>query len=388
MFKVITFSALFLCLTGLTYAESGPGLKLTTYNAGLANTFVKYSKNRVPKVSEGLAKLDSDVICLQEVWAKKDRNKITKDLKKQYPHSFFMKIKQTRSKKVPTCQVKELFGEEKFVQCMRDNCSGLSGDDFTSCIIKDCGKALENLKNSNRECAQGLMAQVGKGTIKSLLTVLNPFYPAGQFTYKGSTGLLLLSKIPFTKKSVLDFSAISSLTRRAVLQVEVEKNNQNHKISCTHLTANLDGTAPYAGTFANWEEENLAQVDLLLEQEKNNESATYLLGDFNCSIKDDSADVEADFEKSCHKFTDAGFSDPVAEQNPGCTYCRDNNLVNEGNDPKGFDNLLLDHIFSKNNEALDARVTMKEKVDIEVKGGKVIKTHLSDHFGTSVEYKD
>ena len=68
MFIILRTITVFLVLTNLTSANTG--LKLTTYNAGLAHTFVKYATERVEKVAEGLAQLDSDVICLQEVWTK------------------------------------------------------------------------------------------------------------------------------------------------------------------------------------------------------------------------------------------------------------------------------------------------------------------------------
>jgi endonuclease/exonuclease/phosphatase family metal-dependent hydrolase len=361
------------------------GIKLTTYNAGLAHTFVNYAEQRVDKVAQGLAKLDSDVLCLQEVWTKKDRKKIAKALKKQYPHSFMTKIKQTKSKRRPTCKIKELFGEGKFVQCMKDKCGDVSGDEFTTCIINDCKVPLNNLKNSNRECAQGLMAQVGKSTIASLFTVLNPFKAAGQFTYKGSNGLMIFSKIPFDSKDVIDLSDISFLSRRQVLRVNITKAGKSHQIACTHLTANLDGTAPYAGSFANWGEENLAQVDRLLKETSKSNKATHLLGDFNCSVQDVGADVESEFEDSCNKFTAAGYSDPIAEQNPECTFCRSNTLVNEGNDPHGYENKLLDHIFTIGASAQSSKVVMKEKVTIKV-DKKEIETSISDHYGVSVSY--
>jgi endonuclease/exonuclease/phosphatase family metal-dependent hydrolase len=360
-------------------------LKLTTYNAGLAHTFVKYAGERVEKVVDGLSKLDSDVLCLQEVWTKKDRKKIIKSLKKKYPHSFLTKIKQTKSKRRPTCRIKELFGEGKFVQCMKDKCGDASGDEFTTCIINDCKVPLVNLKNSNRECVQGLMAQVGKSTLASLFTVLNPFKAAGQFTYKGSNGLIILSRIPFDTKDVIDFSDISFLSRRSALRVNVTKNGKPHQIACTHLTANLDGTAPYAGKFENWSEENLAQVDRLIKNTSKSDQATYLLGDFNCSLQNIGADVESEFEGSCKKFLAAGYSDPIAEQNAECTFCRTNTLVNEGNDPHGYKNKLLDHIFTIGAEATSSKVVMKQKVKITVKK-KEIETHLSDHFGVSVFY--
>lgn len=387
MFKLIKGIFITLTLLAITQVKADSandqGLRLTTFNAGLAHTFVLHAEQRVDKIVEELNKLDTDVICLQEVWTKKDRKKLEKGLKKNFPHAFKMKIKQTRSKRKPTCKIKELFGEGKFVQCMKDQCSGLSGDAFTSCIINKCGTALENLKNSNRECAQGLMAQVGKSTLGSLWAVLNPFVAAGQYTYKGSTGLMILSKLPLEKTGVLDFSDISFLSRRAALKAVVKKNGRENQLYCTHLTANLDGTAPYAGALSGYREENLSQVDRMIKDSQESDIPTFLLGDFNCSKKNVSADVEGEFEESCKKFSDAGFKDPIDEINPECTFCRTNNLVNEGNDPHGYANKILDHIFTKGMYTDNAEVVMKQKVKIKLKD-KEIDSNLSDHFGVTV----
>lgn len=369
-----------LLVSSASFASPKDKLKLTSYNAGLAHTFVMYAKERIPHVIDGMKKLDSDVVCLQEVWKKKDKKKLIKGTKEVFPHHFSMKIKQTRSKKRPTCKIKDLFGEGKFVQCMKDKCGGKEGDEFTQCIINDCGTALENLKNSNRECAQGLMAQVGRSTIASLWSVLNPFIPAGQYAYKGSTGLLILSKKPLKNTKVIDMSDISFLNRRAALYAEVD----GKAVVCTHLTADLDGTAPYAGKFANWSEENLAQVEKLLK-ETDSAKPTFLMGDFNCGFKDEANGLEDEFEQSCQKFLDAGYSDPISSMSPECTYCNDNILVTEGNDPKDYENVLIDHIFVRNASASFASVVMKQDVQVKVGRDEYVTSKVSDHYGVTIE---
>jgi exonuclease III len=80
----------------ITSSVFGKGLKVTTYNAGLAYTFVPLAKERFPEVVKALKKHDSDVLCLQEVWTKKDRKKLMKALQNEYPHTLFEKV--TRKK--------------------------------------------------------------------------------------------------------------------------------------------------------------------------------------------------------------------------------------------------------------------------------------------------
>ena len=369
-----------LLVSSVSFASPKDKLKLTSYNVGLAHSFVMYSKERIPHVINGVKRLKSDVVCLQEVWRKKDKKKLIKETKNVFPYYFSMKIKQTRSKRRPTCKAKDLFGEGKFIQCMRNKCGGLDGDEFTQCIISDCEIALKNLKNSNRECAQGLMAQVGRSTIASLWSVLNPFVPAGQYAFKGSVGLLILSKKPLKNTKIIDMSNISFLNRRAALYAEVD----GKAVVCTHLTADLDGTAPYAGKFANWSEENLAQVEKLLK-ETDSSKPTYLMGDFNCGFKDEANGLEDEFEKSCQKFLDAGYSDPISSMSSECTYCNDNILVTEGNDPKDYENVLIDHIFVRNTSVSDASVVMKQDVKLKVGRDEYVTSKVSDHYAVTVE---
>lgn len=205
-------------------------------------------------------------------------------------------------------------------------------------------------------------------------------YLCGAICYKGSTGLLILSKRPLKNTRVIDFSDISFLNRRSALYAEVEHGGKNHALVCTHLTANLDGTAPYAGQFENWSQENIAQVERLLSETKS-DKPTYLMGDFNCGFEDQTNGLESEFEESCQRFLSAGYSDPVSSMSPECSFCSENNLVNEGNDPKEFDNLLIDHIFVKNAGASSTSIVMKEKVEVKIGKREYVTTHISDHFG-------
>lgn len=363
----------FLLFSVNSFAGTETSLKLTTYNVGLAHTFVHHAKERRTPITESLSKLDSDVICIQEAWTKKDRKKIKKALKAAYPYSYMTKIKQHRAKKAPVCRVKELFGEGKFVSCMQKQCGGLEGDEFTDCIINTCGKQLRELKSSNRECATSLMAQVGRSTLAGMITILSPFRRAGLFAYKGSNGLMLLSKRPMSNEGVIDFTDISTLNRRQALTADIEGKT----IVCTHLTADLEKTVPYTGTFKSWGEENKAQVEKLLKSIENKKNTTLLLGDFNCSPEVSAYGIEAELPESCKLITDAGFKDPVTEdQNAECTSCSDNLLNDEDSN-----STAIDHVYVKGAKVLDSKVVLKEVVKIKKKRNNYVETNLSDHYG-------
>tara|TARA_R110002072_G_scaffold534_2_gene3492 strand:+ start:28235 stop:29392 length:1158 start_codon:yes stop_codon:yes gene_type:complete len=372
--------ATFLLITLSLCVSAKDSLKVVTYNLGLAHTFVPLAEERLPELGKALANSDADILCLQEVWEKKDRKKIAKAVEKTFPNVYFEKIKNIKSERIPTCKISELFGEGKFVGCMQKNCSGKEGDDFTNCIIETCGPALRELKDSNRECATSLMAQVGKSTIGAMVTILNPFKRAGLFAYKGSDGLMLLSRYPLENQRYLDLSKISTLNRRGALIADVTVNGQKHKVGCAHISSDLEATVPYTGKFKNWGEENKVQLGKLLEEMDHFEERSILMGDLNCGFANSDLGIAGELEESCEQISDHQFSNALLEgNNEECTFCSDNKL-NDGQEL----NLIIDHVLLKGVTFQSSRVTYKKLVTVKKSKNEKVTTNLSDHYGIEV----
>ncbi|GAB4417359.1 MAG: hypothetical protein OHK0056_26230 [Bacteriovoracaceae bacterium] len=357
-------------LLTLSLSAIGAEIKVMTYNLGLAHTFVSYAEERLPELAKAIAQSDAEVMCLQEVWEKDDRNKILSAIEESYADVFMTKIKNKKSEHAPTCKIGDLFGKGKFVSCMQTQCKGLDGDEFTDCIINKCGDSLRALKASNRECATSLMAQVGKNPILSLLQLLNPLKKATLFAYKGSNGLMLLSKSPLKNKEVIDWSSISTLNRRQALKASIEKEGKKIDVVCTHLTSDLEKTVPYTGVFESWGEENMAQIQSLKKKTIASEHLI-VMGDMNCSVS--SAGISPELENNCLELG-LGLEDVLPKFSNDCTFCGTNTL----NDADTL-NTQIDHIYVRGLVAKDAQVTMQEPVTIKTKEGEV-KSHLSDHF--------
>ena len=359
------------------------GLKVATYNLGLAHTFVPLAKERRPHLAEALVSLPTDVLCLQEVWNEKDRKYILKALKDSHPYQYTTPIKNVKSKKQPTCSLGDIFGGGEFITYIKKatkNCRKLKDQDFLKCILITYRPILENLKQNNRECAAALMGQFGKHPLVALLTVLNPFVGAGMFIYEGSNGLMLLSKYPLSKKRLLDMAAISTLTKRGALIAQVNAQTKKYQAVCTHLSANLS-TIPYMGTYSGWGEENKEQFVHLLKEIQSSTLPTILMGDFNCGLGNPQFSLDPNFEDSCRLISTTNFSDHFAENNPECTSCSEtSNSLNAGK----ITNTLIDHIYLRGVSAASSQVIFKEKVTVESKTGKLL-TNLSDHFGILVE---
>jgi endonuclease/exonuclease/phosphatase family metal-dependent hydrolase len=352
-------------------------LTLETFNVGLATGFVDLSDEREPKVIEAIKESKADIICLQEAWGINVRKKIAKALQDTYQDIYLTNVYQTTTSSRPSCRVKQLFGKDKFVTCMQKTCGDYDGDDFIDCIIEKCNDPLEKLKEENRECGSALMAKVGKNPLVSMLHLLNPFYRAGLYAYKGSNGLMLISKKPLKNKRLVDFSDISTLNRRQALMAEIDHNGEEVSIACTHLTAALN--VPYTGTSANWAEENYNQILRLLDHTVIEEKAV-VLGDFNCGAADEEAGLDAELPEACELLSQY-FADPVKETKQ-CTYC-ESNSINQADNSKG--NSLIDHIFLKGLKHKSVKRVYDQKVEIELKKGATMESHLSDHFGMQVE---
>lgn len=347
-------------------------LSVTTYNTGIAHNFVGLAKERVPFITDTLSKFDSDVLCLQEVWDKKDRKEVIRALEKNYPYIHTVDLKKKRADKAPTCRIKQLFGDGKFVSCALSTCKGKEGDEYTDCILNKCGTPLQNLIDEDRQCATALMSAVDKSSVGAIATVLNPFVRAPLFAYGGSNGLILLSKKKFAKTEYIDWTEDSTLNRRGAL---VATFDSGETVYCTHLTANQT-SIPYTGKFASWEAENRFQVEKLVEQALDHNEGALILGDFNISPSLPEFEIDGDFEANYSIFEDAGFDASVDYMtNTRCTFCADNTLVGGGK------NMLLDHVFSTGLTPVSSKRVFDRKVIINGK-----EENLSDHYGVFANF--
>lgn len=352
-------------------AQSRSSIKVETFNLGLAHGFVDHAAERTPKLLEAIQESDADILCLQEVWSLTDREIVHEALSKKFSDIYLTPVYQTTTASRPSCMPWQLFGKGKFVSCMQSQCKDQSGDDFTDCIIEECGESLERLKSENRQCASALMAKVGKNPLISMLQLMNPFYRSGLYAYRGSNGLMLASKLPLKNKKLADFSDISTLNRRQALKADIELNGETVQVMCAHLSADLD--VPYTGLSRNWGDENYTQALRILEETALTESAI-VMGDFNCGLE--SEVLSPELPDSC-LLLERGFQDPLKDLDK-CTYCS-NNLLNKDTEKDKY----IDHIFLKGLSASEGKIKYDRPVEIQV--GKESKTvNLSDHYGAQL----
>ena len=328
---------------------------IETFNTGLAHGYNLHTKERIPHLLKALKESKADILCLQEVWYKKDRDIFTKTLAEKFPYIFYAPIEQKRIKRPPACRPRDLFGEGGFVRCMWAECSNAKGAEFTSCIMNSCDESLKELKKTNPQCASALFSKAGKNPVFAILALLNPFSQTGLLAHGGSNGLMLFSKLALTSQSVFQMDTLSTLMRRDALVAEVKINSVPAKIYCTHLTTDLD--IPYTGEHTSWREEHKAQV-LHLTNTTRQEQRAILLGDFNCSpiLKG----IDPKFGDSCALF-DRSFRRAVPKI-PVCTFCSET------------EDLFIDHIYTKGLRVQSVKRVYDDST-----------IFLSDHYGLQAQ---
>ncbi len=339
----------------------GGTLAVTTFNTGLAPTFVPFVAERLVPNLAAIPAHDADVICLQEVWIPAHVDALIEAAATTYPNSYSVPAEQVFTDGAP-CTEQEV---QPIKQCVTDNCGTLSGDAFTQCVIDSCSTVLFALNDVNPTCGGAVIALVGTDDIEAAFESV--VKPTGLFAFGGSTGLILLSKTPFSETQVLDFIDKSTTNHRAALFATVNVGGVNHRVSCTHLTANLGNSVPYSGPFASWEDEGNQQAQDIIDFATTYAGAdpTYLAGDFNCSVPNAATGVVGDFEANCQRLFDVGYASLGSEQ-LSCSFCDDNVLNTAKAGGGGEGNLLLDHVFTKNIAAgtITPEIVLDELVDL------------------------
>lgn len=350
-------------------------LRISTFNAGLLPTFVPLTDERVPVVASAVAGLETDVLCLQEVWRSGDAAAVSAALSQSFGSVFVAPPRQKLSSAAPVCSSSDLDG---VVSCAVSECL-LAGIGVFECLVGTCHDSLEQLGASNPQCAEAITAQTGR-SISEIFDIQNELFseqPAGLFAFGGSPGIILAAKRPLENIQVLDFFDASTTSRRVAVFATVNVNGVLHRVGCTHLQSNLDGLIPYTGRFGSWAGEQRAQAERMIAfaDGYGGGDPQYLAGDFNCGFT--AGGVNSELEENCALFSNAGFADPVRTQ-LGCTFCAGNllNVLNaslvESRD------VQLDHVFTRN--AIYSGQLAERVLDAVVSAGGQ-QVNVSDHFG-------
>ncbi|MBZ0271586.1 endonuclease/exonuclease/phosphatase family protein [bacterium] len=348
----------------------------TTFNAGLAHGFVPYAADRLSFIGDALTNLDSDVVCLQEVWTEEDIAAILAATASAFPYSFRYNTHaewEALPDEPATC-----VDIDDLVTCAEDaGCDEVSTNDFVGCVIANCAAPLNNLE---LDCFYCLASNIDKPFDDMVDICTNPGPPPRQ--YEGANGLLLLSRLPLAQTAYTPMD--SFLIERGVLSARIDSARLATDIYCTHLTTSIE-FLPYGGEFADYSAENLAQVRDIIDQADASAGAgaQIVLGDFNAG-GDYGGEVTEKLGDHVELFFEADFDewypDPFSID-PICTWCGDNPLVGGGNSH------VIDHVLLRVNADIQTvgqtRRVLDDLQDIPTEDGEM-SLPLSDHYGATM----
>jgi endonuclease/exonuclease/phosphatase family metal-dependent hydrolase len=322
-----------------------------TYNTALGVGLSEYLDQRAEVIAEDLPELETDVLCLQEVWQPERVEQLAEVLEEQLPYAYWSVAPWREGADGPACTEAET---EALTGCLSENCSDVSESDLPACAVAACGST------------------------------------EGAAAFKNQNGLVLLSRFPLEDLGYRAFD--SSLGDRGVLSARVDQDLLPSLTAfCTHLAATQPGV-PYTGDYQSWEGERAHQIDQLLAQvryKRDGEHAVALMGDMNCGPETTRA-VAAD-PAAFDKLTAAGFASSYAQDDSAaCTFCLDNPLIEARDDAQldlgSASGAILDHVMLSglpNDVDVSARRVLDGGIEIEA-DGETVETSRSDHYGVLV----
>ena len=357
-------------------------LSISTFNTSFRHKTSPKREIRFEEFLKELKRLDSDIVCLQEIVDVNERKQILKELGFRYRYHHYSSQGQAYYR-WPVCSFKELFDKEGPLTCRYNHCLKMRGDTLGRCLDDHCLESFENLRLRNPKCSQAQLGQQNVNIVVAFLNLINPFKRVKRFSGPGRDGLLILSKNQLTSKSEVDYSEISTHRRRGAITAEVQFRGKPLKIVCAHLTSNLDGIYPYPGIFNSWKEENRAQVDKMV-MKVSSDKPTVILGGLGCSRRIDLKDVQDNFEGNCAPLFGKGFYEPFYDMKPECTFCPYNNLVTE----KLSGGLILDNILVGGVGVKEINLIFNNPIELNSGSDELELTYISDHFGLKAILKE
>jgi endonuclease/exonuclease/phosphatase family metal-dependent hydrolase len=356
---------LFFLLVGCGQSPEPKQITATTWNVGLAHGYVALAQARLGPVVDALAAIDSDVLCLQEVWSADDQMTVRAALENA---GYEVHIYVTDGGgKTGGCTEEEA---EPLKQCVFENaCDQIPQDQLVDCVTGKCGETLAGVSG---DCTGCLVQNLSLPVVEIMEKCIG-VTGTGVFSYDGHNGLVLASKTPMTDIVEKDFDA--SLTYRSYIQAFIPAHEVT--VVCTHLTASL--SAPYAGSYSGYEEEQAQQVDQLVT-ELDTGQRIILMGDLNTGIDSTANDIVGELPNNFMKLSDANWTSHTMG---ACTWCPANNtLIGSGPD-RTIDHILTNDVWSAALTSSKARI-LDGTVMVTGPDDETVETSLSDHYGMTV----
>lgn len=360
--------------TGI-FASCGDGipkdLVVDVFNTQLNGAFSTYESQRRQPILDSLSNLDSDVLCVTEIWSDADKKALAEAAKaKGFEYSYYAEhtwdtpIDDPTDKdgNVPaaptTAPCANTTAEmNTVIDCLRDKCMGGNEDAKPDATFKDC----------IMQCAQGGLITLISGDLElrtcwSCIFTQYASYessawtrdqcannPKARYVFRGNDGAMILSKHPF--KGTPDAWVLPATEWRvSVLRAPIQKGGSDGPVVdtyCTVLTTPSTSclTRPYTGQYGGdlsnpmectkqWAAELELQSGKLVNYVKRRSDGTnaraIVAGDFYSGQGYTSGDIEvlkAQFPESYQKLIGAFAEAVPIGYTPECTLCPADNPI-------------------------------------------------------------
>ena len=377
--------------------------RFDTLNVGLAGSFVPNEDARREVIPGAIAALESDVVCLQEVWTQADKEALEAAIGGTFPHiaSFTHDLdtpiddatdQEGNIPPAPTmapCGTPVLEGFlDTALACVAENCSTIPGSEegmttSVECAQTNCLSAVTDLLvggPENLQCYACLASSLPVETLSGMRELCTTEVNAG-LAFRGQSGVMIASKHPLS--AIDDFVMPGSWNRRVVAAATVTlPDDVAVDVYCNHLTPIFNNVAfPYTGAYGEgrsgapgWAAEQELQALKLAAyvQSRSGDRPAVILGDFNAGRAIEGTDLENE-GVSTMAVLEANFELAMPDE-PRATFTPDN-----GNNVEDTENVWIDHIWLYGSlTATDVEVTFEENL-VTLEGGEMVP--LSDHYG-------
>lgn len=355
-----------------------PDLTAVTYNGGLARGFVDYADERAQDVSDAIAGLDADVVCVQEIWQPEHVDMLAAAAGTTLPNQIFLDpMPEVNPEVACPADATEVMALES---CARTNCGTVPSEELDNCVLSSC---IVEFGGVTPACSACMASNIGgDATIDTVFDACTQ--PSQIYAYGGTFGIGILTNETITTSDSSVFA--STFNRRAVIHAELETEALGTvHVYCTHLTA-IFSTIPWPKPTGSWAEEQLLQITEMrnyIDQTAGTESTVIIMGDFNTGPGPGDgwvADHPANYDALAEGYTVPFVDSP----NASCTFC-DMNPLNGGIDHD--ESVLIDHILFRNfTGTTDATRVLDGPLTITTGDGTDVETTYSDHYGVQVTF--
>lgn len=383
----------------------GTEIEVQTFNLALAGAFVPNEAARRTPVIDAVAALDSDIVCLQEVWEQSDKDLVIAAATANFPHI----VSHTTDFSTPITSPEDQTGAipapfdtapcvgyetelTTAVDCLSENCSTSPGSEegqttSSACAAENCVAAVVPLLTGDaaqQRCYSCLTTQLPTETFSEMRDLCTT-EPNATLAFRGQSSSMILSKFPLTDP--VNYVVPGSWNQRVVtIATATLPSGAEVDVYCNHLTPIFEAfTFPYTGQYGagmdgaeGWAAEQLLQVEkiITLVSERSATRPGIILGDLNTGTAGLGPDLGDEAPLTFERLREVYELGVARDYEAQCTYCSGN----ANNDPDALD-VWIDHIFlhglSRSQVTASERTFDEANVDI----GEGVMVPPSDHYG-------